>query len=283
MKNLFLQDDADFLVEVIDWQGRPAVKKSIKPTTQPERLKRLKNEAYGLKYFADLAKHNPQLDLYIPRLYEANDNFIINGYIDAPYLGDDETNLNKLAKLLAGIDRIEPYGEAEITPNFDYRDIRNRFPVWVKVALENKTITQAQLDSANQIIDKYEAYLQPRITHGDMSPYFHVFMRADGKIAFVDLEVFTPLGARYYDVVRCYIRLYQSAKSTDTARRFLANFLNYADKIPHQAEQLMAIFVQRTVGMQRDAAVDASKGEDYKQKASGLLNLVLQDDLELLH
>lgn len=278
-----LQDDEDFLVEVVNWHGRPAARKSTTPTTEPRRLKQFKNEVYGLYFFADLADSRPDLGLYIPDLYEVGDGYIVTEYIDKPAVGDNPRNLDKLAKLLADIDRIEPFGEARITPHYDYQNIRLHFSQWTKVALEAGTLTAGQLDTANMIIDKYEPFLRPRIAHGDLSPFFHAFMMDESKIAWLDLEVFTPRGARYYDVVRCYARLYQSAGSVEIARKFLSSFLGYADKVPRRDEQLIAIFAQRVVGMQRDAVVDATKGEDYKQRASELLNLVLEDKLELLH
>ena len=278
-----LQDDRDFLVEIVGWQGHPAVKKSIRPTTAPERIKRLKNEVYGLGFFADLAKNHPDLKLYVPRLYQEGAEYIITEYIDFPPLGDDLDNLRKLAGLLAGIDAVKPYGEAMITPNFDYSDIRDRFPVWTEKALAAGVMTQDQLDKANTIIDSLERYIEPRIAHGDLSPYAHAFTRPDGRIVLVDLEVFTPRGARYYDVARCYTRLYAQAESPDVPKRFLRSFLELSEPTAHREEQLLAILVQRTVGMQRDAAIDVGKGRNYKQRAAGLLNLALQARLELFY
>ncbi|MGA3150654.1 MAG: phosphotransferase [Candidatus Saccharimonadales bacterium] len=280
-----LQDDEDFLVEVIDWQGRLAVRKSVKTTTRPERLERLKNEAYGLKYFTDLAAKHPEINVYVPILYEVKPEFIVTEYIEQPSVGDKPQNLNKLARLLAQIDHIEPYGKAKIHPSFDYMDIRKRFPLWYMPTINSKPkklLTDAQISRVNKILDRYQPYLTPRIAHGDLSPYFHAFMMPNNKIAFVDLEVFTPRGARYYDVARCYTRLYEKAPSTDAPKQFLSAFMQYADEIQHRNEQLMAILIQRTVGMQRDAGIDKTKGRDYRNRAAELLDLVLQNKLELL-
>ena len=189
-----LQDDEDFLVRVIDWHGLPAVKKSVQPTTEPRRIKQLKNEVRGLEFFAGLAARHPTLNLYIPKLYEAGNDFIITEYIDKPAVGDNPRNLDKLAKLLAGIDRIEPFGEAAITPHYEYKNIRLHFAKWTPIALENGMLTQAQLDTANKIIDKNEPLLRPRIAHGDLSPYFHAFMVDGNKISLLDLEVFIIIG-----------------------------------------------------------------------------------------
>lgn len=278
-----MQDDEDFLVEVINWHSKLAVKKSVVPTTRPERVKRLKNEAYGLRFFADLAKNHPEINLYIPKLYEADDKFIVTEFIDSPPLGDSQNNLRKLAKTLADLDRLEPYGRAKVTSNFDYRNIRQRFPIWVEKSLAAGIITPAQVYKANEILDSLEQYIQPRIAHGDLSPYAHAFVLSDGKIALIDFEVFTPRGARYYDVARCYTRLYSYAESTDAPKYFLKSFMELSDDVEHRQEQLLAILVQRTVGMQRDSAIDAGKGQDYKQRAAELLDLVLQGRLELLH
>jgi hypothetical protein len=144
-------------------------------------------------------------------------------------------------------------------------------------------ITQAQVDKLNQLLEPMLQYIQPRIAHGDFSPHRHSFLTDQDKIILIDLENFTPAGARYYDVTRSYVRLYSFEPSTDTAKHFLAAFLKYADQIPHQEKQLMAIILQRTLGMQYDAWYDAEhQGIDYKSRAAELLDLVLQNNLELL-
>jgi hypothetical protein len=278
-----LQDDEDFLVEIIDYNGQPAVKKTPAPTAQPERILRLQNEAHGLRFFTGLAAKHPDLNLYVPKLFESSEAILIREYIGGPPVGDDSSNLINLARLLAGIDRIEPYGEARISPNFDYRNIRERLDIWTERPLVQGLISQKQIDKSNKILDSLEQYVQPRIAHGDLSPYAHAFMMPDNKIAFIDYEVFTPNGARYYDVARCYTRLWSTAPSTAAPKNFLRSFLGFAQKVDHQEEQFMAIILQRTIGMQRDAAVDADKGENYIDRAAELLDLVLQEKLELLY
>lgn len=285
-----LQDDRDFLVEVIDWHGKPAVKKTPKPTTRPERIKRLENEAYGLRFLADLSEKHQNLRLHIPKLYDATKTSIIREYIEddplvTPQMPPDvaEKRLDKLATLLAGLDRIKPYGETKFVGHFDYRDIRKNFPKWTKEPLEDGLITKAQISEIDRLLRPLEAYLQPSIAHGDLSPHAHAFLMPGGKIAWVDLENFTPSAARYYDVARCYVRLYSFQATTDTPKRFLSSFLSQADDIEYREEQLMAIMLQRTLGTQYDAWYDAQKGDDYRVRAKELLELVLQNKLELLH
>jgi hypothetical protein len=285
-----LQDDKDFLVELIDWQGMPAVKKSAKPTTPPERCARLKNEAYGISFLSQLAAKHPETNLYIPRLFEAGETHLIREYIEAePVSSSNRTfqetagRLDKLASQLAQIDCIEPYGETRFVGHFDYRDIRKNFGKWTADTLADGQITQSQLDRLNQILEPKLTYLSPRITHGDLSPHAHAYIMDDGKIAWVDLENFTPSGARYYDVARVYVRLYSYEAATETPKHFLTSFLNHADRVEHMEEQLMAIFLQRTLGMQYDAWYDARKGDDYRERAKELFELVLKNKLELLH
>jgi hypothetical protein len=105
----------------------------------------------------------------------------------------------------------------------------------------------------------------------------------DGKIAWVDLENFTPSGTRYYDVARVYVRLYSFEPSIETAKRFLSSFLQKANKVEHMDEQLMAIIAQRTLGMQYDAWYDQRHGDDYRNRAKQLLEQVLQNNLEILY
>ncbi|MGH7157047.1 MAG: phosphotransferase [Candidatus Saccharimonadales bacterium] len=289
-KERVLQDDEDFLVELVDFNGLPAVKKSIKPTTAAERAWRLQNEAYGMEFMAGLAQDHPKLQLYIPKLYDIDQTRMLREYIDVgPVISPDMPgeqglkNLDELARLLAGIDRVKPYGEVKFVGHFDYRNIRKNFLKWTKEPLAEGLITESQVKQTNQILDELDVYLEPRITHGDLSPHAHAYIMPDGKIALIDLENFTPAGARYYDVARTYVRLYSFEKSTDTPKRFLASFLKHAGQTEHRDEKLLAIMLQRTLGMQYDAWYDARKGIDYKSRAKELLELVLQGRVELLY
>jgi hypothetical protein len=284
-----LQENEDFKVERIEWQGKPAIRKSVQPTIAPGRAERLKNEAYAMGFLSELAKNHPEANLFIPELYETGNGYLIREYIDAvpisaPEMAQDEieTRLDKLAQQLADIDRIEPYGETRFVGHFDYHDIRKNTAKWAAAPLKDGQITQGQVDGINRIIEPLLPYLQPRISHGDLSPHRHAYLLSDGRIAWVDLENFTPSGTRYYDVARVYVRLYSFEKSTATARKFLSSFLAKADKVEHRDEQLTAILAQRTLGMQFDAWYDAGKQVEYRPRAKELLELVLQDKLELL-
>ncbi|MBX4190963.1 phosphotransferase [Candidatus Saccharibacteria bacterium] len=286
-----LQENEDFKVELINWQNRPYVLKSVQPTIAPGRAERLQNEAYGMGYLTTLANNFPEINLFIPKLIEISEKYLIREYIEAEPISSPEMprekveeRLNKLAQQLANIDRIEPYGETRFIGHFDYRDIRKNTVKWAAAPLEGGQITQSQVDGINRIIEPLLPYLCPRISHGDLSPHRHAFLMADGKIAWLDLENFTPSGTRYYDVVRAYVRLYSFEPSVDTAKRFLKSFLNKADnKVEHMNEQLMAIVAQRTLGMQYDAWYDTRHGSDYRERAKELLELVLQNKLELLY
>jgi hypothetical protein len=285
-----LQENEDFKVELIDLRGRPTVRKSLQPTTPPERAVRLQNEAYGMRFLAGLASDHPGTMLRIPELYEATNDYILREYIDAEPISSPQMSpktiterLDKLAAQLAAIDRIEPYGETKFVGHFDYHDIRKNTAKWIAPPLAGGQITQSQVDGINKILEPLLPFIRPRISHGDLSPHRHAFLLPDGHIVWVDLENFTPSGARYYDVARTYVRLFSFEPSTDTAKHFLAAFLAKADKVERQTEQLMAIIAQRTLGMQYDAWYDAGKGTDYHSRAKELLELVLQGRLELLH
>jgi hypothetical protein len=282
-----LQDDKDFLVEVIDWHGKEAVKKTPKSTTEPKRIERLKNEAYALGFLSDLTAKHKDLNLYVPKLYNFSDNCVTREYIDAspvvtPDMADYEAarRLDKLAALLADIDRIKPYGEVKFVGHFDYRDIKKNFPKWTKEPMDDGQIKQSEIDKIKQLIIEREEYLQPRFAHGDLSPQAHAFLMENGKIAWVDLENFTPNGARYYDVARTYMRLYSFQKSTQTPRRFLTSFLEKADGIPHLEEQMLAIFLQQSLGIQYDSWYEAKVRTDFRDRAREVLDIALQGGLK---
>jgi hypothetical protein len=289
-KGKILQDDEDFLVEVIDWHGQPAVKKTIQPTAHPARLGRFSNEGYGLGYFADLADNNPHLHLHVPEILEVGQNYIIIEYIDADRIITKEMHTDqaieriaKLAELLAGIDHVEPYGETKWFGNSDVRNIRQNFTKWLERPLAKKLVTQSQIDRVDQIMDELTPYVKPRIAQGDLSPHDHVFLLPDDSIALIDFEAFTPSAARYYDVAKVYTRLFSFEASLEVPMRFLKSFLAFADPVEYQSEQLRAIILARTIGMQRDSLVDHEKGIDYRHRAKHLLDLALQSDLSLLY
>ncbi len=275
---------------MVDWQGRPAVRKSVQPTISPGRAERLQNEAYGMGFLKDLAKKHPKVNLFVPELYEIAPDYLIHEYVEAepisaPGIPSEKIKkrLDLLAQQLADIDRIEPYGKTKFVGNFDYRDIRKGFVKWIAPPLEGGQITQRQVDAVNQIIEPLLPYLGPRISHGDLSPHRHTLLMDDGRICWLDLENFTPSGSRYYDVARAYVRLFSFENDIAIAKHFLKSFLNKAEGVEYQREQLMAIIVQRTLGMQFDAWYDDRHGTDYRVRAKQLLELVLQNKLELLY
>jgi hypothetical protein len=289
MQTKILQENEDFKVELVEWQGKPAVRKSVQLTIAPGRAERLQNEAYGIGFLQDLSKKHPEVNLYIPDLYEIADTYLVHEYVEGVPIASPESpraeveeRLDMLAQQLADMDRIEPYGETRFVGHFDFHDIRKNTAKWAAAPLEGGQITQAQVDGINQIIEPLLPYIKPRISHGDLSPHRHAFLRPDGKIAWVDLENFTPSGARYYDVARVYVRLYSFEPNIETAKKFLTSFLSRANKAEHIEEQLMAIISQRTLGMQFDAWYDDRHGSDYRERAKELLELVLQNKLELL-
>lgn len=289
-KPTILQDDRDFLVEIITWQAKQAVRKSLKPTTPAERAPRLVNEAYGLQFFAGFVRHYSKIQLYVPQLYENTPEYLIREYIDAEPvasraygLDKSKNNLDKLAQILADIDAVEPYGETRFVGHFDYRDITKNFEKWSTEPIRDGQMTAEQFEAIKSIITPLLPYISPRICHGDLSPQAHCYMMPGDKIAFIDLENFTPSGARYYDAARVYVRLFSYEKTTDLAKYFLASFINKSQPTEYKEEQLMAIIAARILGMQYDAWYDAGKGDDYRPRAKELLELVLQNNLKKLY
>ncbi|MBI4034434.1 hypothetical protein HY380_00885 [Candidatus Saccharibacteria bacterium] len=283
-----LQDDQNFHLEIVDWQGKLAVKKTAKATTPASRVERMLNDVDGMRFFSEMADKRPEFRLYVPAIYEEGDRYYIREYIDCPVVADAGMSfaeaaprVKQLAKLLADIDQLEPHGPAGYIGSSNYQNLHGSIGRWVSENLAENLINQTQADRAMEISKGLGRYIKPRIAHGDMSAYKHAYICGD-KIALIDFENFSSQAARYYDVAWCYTRMF-GLGSPELARHFLAEFLKVAAKPTHQAEQLMAVVIQRTVGLQKDADVDAQRGTDYRDRASELLELVLQNKLELLH
>lgn len=286
-----LQNDENFLVELVDWHGRPAIRKTAKVTAAKTRADRLENDVLGMRFFAELTDKNPNLGMHTLEVYESTPSFYIREYIDSPQLlSESETleeakdKLDKLAGLLANIDRIKPSKHIGYIGSSNYKNLEQSIPRWADENLQDKLITEAQNKRATQISAGLGKYIQPRIAHGDVSAYKHTYIADDGKIALIDFENFTSAAARYFDVAWTYTRLYSFAKTTEIPRYFLTGFINKSEPAGHKEEQLFAVILQRTLGMQKDADKDLdTKGVDYRARAHELLGIILQNDLGLLH
>jgi aminoglycoside phosphotransferase (APT) family kinase protein len=283
--------DEIFRVEKIEWQQQPAVKKSAKASTPQKRINRIKNDLYGMEFFAKMGQDNPNLNLYVPTVYETGDKYYIREFVaDEPVVSEGATldqasqRLEKLVQLLASIDSIEPYGEVRFVGSSNYERMQPSIAEWADENLRDGIINQAETHRVKEISADLGQYITPRIAHGDMSPYKHAYLRPDGKITLIDFENFTPQAARYFDVAWSYTRLYSFSSTTDIPKRFLSMFLEQAATAEHQAQQLMAVIIQRTLGMQKDSYVDLKgKDIDYRLRAKELLHLVLENRLELLY
>lgn len=286
-----LQDDENFLVELVEWKGAPAIRKKAKPTTPKTRTDRLKNDVLGMEFFTPLVKNHQNLELYVPKVYESDENSYTREYIEterfleeASSFDEAKSRLDKFAKLLADIDRVEPGEQVGYVGSSNYRNLEKSIPRWAEENVQDRLIAEEQVARVKQISVGIGKYLEPRIAHGDMSAYKHSYLMPDGRVALIDFENFTSGAARYFDVAWNYTRLYSFATSTNVPKYFLSSFMSQAYKPPHQPEQLMAVIIQRTLGMQKDADGDLkSKGIDYRHRAKELLELVLQNKLELLH
>jgi predicted Ser/Thr protein kinase len=291
MTNQILQDDEVFRVEVVSQDGQLVVKKNAKLSTPPKRIKRMLNDIYGMEFFRDLCHKHPELNLHVPTVYKYGDDFYVREYISGESVVSETMSLeqagprlDKLAKLLADIDRLEPYGEAHFMGSSDYRNLYKSIFEWTDENLVDQLINQADAERLKQISKPLEHFLQPRIAHGDMSAYKHAYFQDKDKVALIDFENFTPSAARYFDAAWNYTRLYSFAKTTNIPKHFLKSFITQAQKADYQTEQLMAVLIQRTLGMQKDADTDArKKGINFKSRARELLDLVLQNKLELLY
>lgn len=285
-----LQDDNNFLVELIEWQGVLAVRKTAKPTAPRTRIDRLQNDVLGMRFFGGLQKEHPEMKLYAPNVYDSGEGFYIREFIEENCLLDEKASLDDakerletLADLLAAIDKIDPTEDMGYTGSSNYKNLEQSIGRWADENVEDGLINPIHAARAKEISHGWEKYLEPRIAHGDMSAYKHSFLRPDGLVALIDFENFTTHAARYFDAAWTYTRLYSFASTEEIPRYFLAYFIDKTVPAEHKSAQLMAVILQRTLGMQKDADVDlSSKGIDYRNRAKELLELALQGKLELL-
>jgi len=289
--NRILQDDANFLVELTDWQGQPAIRKTAKPTAPETRVKRMQNDVLGMRFFANLTQKQPGLALHVPVVFDSGPDFYIREFTDDPPVAREDMSLeeakprlDKLAELLVRLDRLQEGEEVGYKGSSNYQNLEASISRWADENVADKLISEADSKRVKKISAGLGQYLEPAIAHGDMSAYKHAYLRPDNKITLIDYENFSSRHARYYDAAWCFTRLYSFAKTTAIPKYFLSSLLAMAEPRAHQSEQLMAVLIQRTLGLQKDAASDLEKkGIDFRDRAKELLKLVLENKLELLH
>jgi len=290
MAREILQDDENYRVEHLDWRGKDALYKGIKDTLSDERRKAFQNEIVGMQTFRTLAVKHPEWQLVVPEVFEEGDDYVVRDFIEGEELLSPETTreeakarLARLAEVLAGIDLVQP--DQGYTPGRDsapYIDIRRRFEAWGKAPLESGMLVADDFAAANSLIEEYQAHLQPRYAHGDMSPFKHAYLLPGESLGFIDFEHFSPQKPRYYDAAYAYSRIFTRSSNPGIAGDFLQHFLEISEPAPRKTEQLLAIMTQRAIGMHFDAYTDAQKGEDYAARAQLLLRLCLSRNVALL-
>ena len=274
-----LQDNAIFTVELVDWEGERALRKTLNAEANSRRAKSFKDELLGMEVFGKLAHTHPEWKLRVPEVYAKGEDWVVREFIEGSPLLEYDTSLDaarenvaKLAVQLANIDRVEP--DATIHEQDDsapYTNIRGGFSKWSKQPLAEGLLIQASYDATNALIDDYAGYLMPRYAHGDLNALSHVFISDDKRLAWIDFEHFSAHKPRYYDVAYCYSRLFTKAAQPEIAGEFLKNFLESAEIVSHQDEQLLAIMAQRAIGMHFDALNDLATGLDYRKRAQDFL------------
>lgn len=285
-----LEDDNNFLVELSDWQGTLAVKKTAKPTAPQTRIDRLQIDVLGMRFFGDLPQKHPDVQLYVPKVYDSGKGFYVREFIQENRLLEEnatydeaKARLDTLINLLVAIDKIDPGENLGYTGSSNYKNMEQSIARWADENVDDGLITPGHAARAKEISGGCGKFLEPRIAHGDMSAYKHTFLCADGVITLIDYENFTTHAARYFDAAWTYTRLYSFAQTVDIPKYFLKSFITESIPASHKPEQLMAVLLQRTLGMQKDADADLhTKKIDYRSRAKELLELVLQNNLELL-
>lgn len=291
MEKIFiLQDDDNYLVEQLYEGDTWVLRKTVKETMSKHRRATFANECTGMERFRELAVAHPEWGLMVPRIVAKGEGSVTREFINGDELVNQRTTvedgrlrLERLAGVLAAIDSVVPpptdLREEDSAP---YTNIRRRFDVWSEVPLKEGILDREAYEAANQLIQEYQPFLEPRHAHGDMSPFKHVFVMSDDRLAFIDFEHYSTMKPRYYDVAYCYSRLRMQAKDRRLSGVFLEDFIREADKTQHQKEQLLAIMTQRAIGMHFDALNDYKQGDDYRERAQEFLGLCLQRDIDAL-
>lgn len=282
-----LQDDDNFLVERILYKGQPAIRKTLKSSIDARRRSTFTNEVDGTLAFCDILQQASGGFLEVPVILEAGEDSYIREYVAGETLaiaiekGTADQFLQVLAEGLADIDKILPQkAEEKEIDSAPYKNIRKRTGEWSSVAVEYGLLSREEVAMANRIIDKYEDALTPRYAHGDINPLKHCFLNDAGKISLIDLEHFSALKPRYYDAAYCFTRVYSQTKVAGLAGRFLERFINSSDNFSNQ--QMIAILMQRAIGLCFDSVNDAKQGFDYTVKAKKFFDLCLDEDLEAI-
>ena len=273
-----IQDGTNFKVELVEWVGSPAIRKTLNPNAESRRAVTFKNELLGMEVFDKLAQTYPEWGMRVPKVYEKGEGWMIREFIDGNQLIDHATplesareNLSRLAVQLAAIDRVEP--DKTIPEHEDsapYTDIRKRFSKWSEKPLAAGILDQNSYDGVNVLIDDYTPYLTPRYAHGDLNCIKHVLVTENNQLAWIDFEHFSAHKPRYYDLAYGYSRLFTQSQYPEVAGELLKVFLENAEPTPHRDEQLLAVMSQRAIGMHFDAMNDLAS-VDYRDRAQDFL------------
>lgn len=294
------ENDGDFQVEIVKWHkpdGRKkiAVLKTMEDSILERRRGGFANESVGTHAFRKLANEHPEWGLVVPRTYAEGDTWSIRRFMKGePLLREgaefddiNETNrrLGKLARLLAMIDQVEPDTSAPDDPwnSAPYDNMLVRMPKWAIDPMEKGLLDPADLEATTDLIIRNEPYLVPRYAHGDLMPYAHVFVRPDDRLAFIDFEHYSARKPRYYDAAYCYAQMYTKVDDSSLAVNFMEKFLDAADSVEHQSEQMMTVLSQRAIRLFFDSAFENRTLDDLKvRKTQQLLDLTLASDLRAL-
>lgn len=293
-------DDGDFQVEIVQWhkpsgRKKAAVLKTMQDSILERRRGGFANESVGTHAFRKLANEHPEWGLVVPRTYAEGDTWSIRRFMKGePLLREgaefddiNETNrrLGKLARLLAMIDQVEPDTSAPDDPwnSAPYDNMLVRMPKWAIDPMEKGLLDPADLEATTDLIIRNEPYLVPRYAHGDLMPYAHVFVRPDDRLAFIDFEHYSARKPRYYDAAYCYAQMYTKVDDSSLAVNFMEKFLDAADSVEHQSEQMMTVLSQRAIRLFFDSAFENRTLDDLKvRKTQQLLDLTLASDLRAL-
>jgi hypothetical protein len=291
MKTLeILQSDDTFRVDLVEIEGRHAIRKSVQPSANERRRGLLTNEIAGMDYFYQLASAHSEWQLRVPQTLSSGEGWVVREFIEGEALLEKEDDLDgsigkltRLATLLAAIDDVIP-GKVknEADNSAPYTNIRKRFDVWSAGPLKEGILSAQVYAAANALIEEYQPLLEPFHAHGDFTPFKHVLMMPNSEFGLIDFEHFSTDKPRYYDLAYAYSRLFTQGKDRRLAGELLRLFTEKARLVPHQKEQILAIMTQRAIGMHFDALNDASRGVDYIDRAQQFLNLCLTRDVTSL-
>lgn len=255
----------------------PVFRKTI---SNPEIAHLIQGEKLWHDFMQHMQQIRPDLQVRSPGIIDYRPNNSIDfEYIEAPFLAkrDNHNGLvhhtEKLADIMVAIDTVAASWTPTVTIDPEkerapYFQIDRRWDAWLERPLQQGLITQPQIEEARHQVRRLEHLLQPRLQHGDFTPW-HIFVKGDEWIIY-DAEHASPLKPRFYDLAYCYTRVFTLLDDKEAAFRIVQAV---SAKIDMEQDDFLQCFLpvvtSRSIGMFVDALNDREE-IDYTEAAQEL-------------